>query len=330
LQTRVESVLGRQVSLAAIFQNPTVAEFSSALEDHGASARHVALLTTASPGDKPPLICLHSLSSAQRLAKRLDAKWPVYGVESPIDKELRLWHQHHRVEVSLEEVAERSLAIIRQIQPRGPYYLTGFCFGGTLAFEVARRLMLDGQDVALLALIDAFYLPGCNRLFLPWLRRCAYHSRKGWEEGPGYFLAKARIARARARRRREELKQISNRDGLWQGTPSEPPNLPKADFLRKLSVAFKAEPYAGNAVLLRATGETYFTLNPGPANGWDSVIQGDLQISDLACSHMATSEEPQVSHVANWLYQHLSRTFGCGMVNRGEAVRMPFSFSPAI
>jgi thioesterase domain-containing protein len=39
-------------------------------------------------------------------------------------------------------------------QPHGPYALLGFCFGGLLAFEVAKRLESRGEKVPFVSGID--------------------------------------------------------------------------------------------------------------------------------------------------------------------------------
>lgn len=41
------------------------------------------------------------------------------------------------------------------MQPRGPYLLGGWSFGGLVAWETARRLEERGEEVALLVLIDS-------------------------------------------------------------------------------------------------------------------------------------------------------------------------------
>jgi hypothetical protein len=40
------------------------------------------------------------------------------------------------------------------MQPNGPYYLTGDCFGGRVAYEMARQLELAGENLGLLLLLD--------------------------------------------------------------------------------------------------------------------------------------------------------------------------------
>src|SRR3954468_7974638 len=44
---------------------------------------------------------------------------------------------------------------LRAFQPHGPYYLGGYCFGGNVAYEMARQLRAAGEEVALVALLDS-------------------------------------------------------------------------------------------------------------------------------------------------------------------------------
>jgi thioesterase domain-containing protein len=56
---------------------------------------------------------------------------------------------------SLETIAAEQIALVRKIQPEGPYHLGGFCNGGLIVYEMARQLRTAGQEVRLLVLIDA-------------------------------------------------------------------------------------------------------------------------------------------------------------------------------
>jgi thioesterase domain-containing protein len=54
---------------------------------------------------------------------------------------------------SIELMAESHLKALRSVQPNGPYLLGGYCNGGIVAFEMARRLQAEGEKVDLLALV---------------------------------------------------------------------------------------------------------------------------------------------------------------------------------
>ena len=58
---------------------------------------------------------------------------------------------------SVAIMAKHSCLAIRALQPRGPYHMVGYSFGGLIAIEVARLLREAGEEIALLGLIDTRY-----------------------------------------------------------------------------------------------------------------------------------------------------------------------------
>ncbi|URN11068.1 alpha/beta fold hydrolase [Streptomyces radiopugnans] len=57
---------------------------------------------------------------------------------------------------SIEEMAADYVARVRAVQPEGPYRLLGWSLGGRIAHAMAVLLESAGQDVELLALLDAY------------------------------------------------------------------------------------------------------------------------------------------------------------------------------
>lgn len=55
---------------------------------------------------------------------------------------------------TIERLAEIYLRQIKTIQPRGPYFLIGWCYGGMRTYEIARQLEEAGDEVKLLGLIN--------------------------------------------------------------------------------------------------------------------------------------------------------------------------------
>src|SRR5687767_11677210 len=60
---------------------------------------------------------------------------------------------------ALPILADEYLRAVKVRQPEGPYYLCGYSFGGLVAFEMARRLLESGEDVALVGLFDTMTSP---------------------------------------------------------------------------------------------------------------------------------------------------------------------------
>lgn len=67
------------------------------------------------------------------------------------------------------EIARQSAASIRALRRQGPYLIGGYCYGGVVAFETARQLLQQGEDVRLLALFDT-PTPGYPKIFRQWSR----------------------------------------------------------------------------------------------------------------------------------------------------------------
>ncbi|MFJ8536916.1 amino acid adenylation domain-containing protein [Streptomyces sp. NPDC093591] len=112
------------------------------------------LLPLRAGGDRPPLFCLHASGGLswnyQPLLRHLPANQPVYGVQA------RGLARTEPLPGSVEEMAADYLAHIRAVQPTGPYHLLGWSLGGRIAQAMAASLEAEGEDVGLLALLDAY------------------------------------------------------------------------------------------------------------------------------------------------------------------------------
>jgi thioesterase domain-containing protein len=96
----------------------------------------------ARPGHNGDVFCYLAL------AKYLDARQPLYGVEP---KGL----DGGPLADTVEEMAAYEVEQIRSFQAHGPYYIAGFCAGGAIAFESARQLMQAGEEVARVVLLGS-------------------------------------------------------------------------------------------------------------------------------------------------------------------------------
>jgi len=111
------------------------------------------LVPIKTDGDLPPLFAVPGSGGNPvgfvHLGRLLDRRRPLYGIESvgldgvgkPLDR--------------MATIAAENVRRISALQPVGPYYLTGACFGGRVAYEMARQLAARGDEVALLILLDA-------------------------------------------------------------------------------------------------------------------------------------------------------------------------------
>ncbi len=84
------------------------------------------------------------------LVKYLNKQYPCYAIQDPriTDSELTF--------TSLEELVSLYIKEIKTVQSEGPYLLGGHSYGGVVAFEMARQLRENGEEVKFIVLIDSW------------------------------------------------------------------------------------------------------------------------------------------------------------------------------
>jgi len=146
---------GLPVSLAELFQHDNVASLATLLESRSADVRvQEAVVPVRTTGVQNPLFLVHEFSGLDlyfpALGKYIDEDIPVYGLPAVEWGEPQLQ--------TMECMASRLVGIIRSVQPKGPYRLAGWSFGGVLAYETAIQLIGLDEEVEFVGLIDS-YLP---------------------------------------------------------------------------------------------------------------------------------------------------------------------------
>jgi amino acid adenylation domain-containing protein len=152
LMARVRHLFGADLPLAVLFEGGTIKSLAAILrqQDTQSSSPLVGIQTG---GAKRPFFCVHpaggNIICYISLAHRLGLDQPLYGLQA------RGLDGRHEPLKSIEEMAAYYLEAVRGIQPCGPYLLGGWSLGGALAFEMARQLECQGEEIALLALLDS-------------------------------------------------------------------------------------------------------------------------------------------------------------------------------
>jgi amino acid adenylation domain-containing protein len=136
--------------LQLIFDEPTIEGLARLIDSE--ADRAVSRLVALQPrGSGRPVVCWPGLGgypmNLKPLAKAMGDSRPFYGVqavgvnggEAPYE--------------SVAEMARHDVALIRQLQPTGPYTLWGYSFGARIAFEAAYQLEQQGETVDQLLLI---------------------------------------------------------------------------------------------------------------------------------------------------------------------------------
>jgi thioesterase domain-containing protein len=117
----------------------------------------VSLFPLQPYGSKPPFYWLHGEVSDAYLPRYLGPDQPVYTLGHQSEDGKRARYQ------TVEAIASHCVSEMRAIQPKGPYYIGGFCLGGLIAVEIARQLRSTGENVALLFALEPDAFKNCSR-----------------------------------------------------------------------------------------------------------------------------------------------------------------------
>ena len=163
LLARLQADFGRPLPLTLLLQYPTVEALAAYLaqtdEDSSMPTGNAgcSFVVLQPQGDKPPLFCLPGVegnpSYLHPLAHALGMDQPVYSLQAVgLDGVTAL-------PASIEMEALQYLTEIRRVQPCGPYSLCGHSRGGRVAYALAQQLRKEGEEVNLVAILDASW-PG--------------------------------------------------------------------------------------------------------------------------------------------------------------------------
>ncbi len=169
LVAKIEEQFGKNLPLATLFQGQTIEQLATILREPTDSLSWSSLVPIQTSGDKLPFFCLPGAGGNviyfSHLARYLGQDQPFYGLQAVgLDGKSEPYTR-------VEDMAAHYIEVIQSVQPQGPYLLGGHSFGGAVAFEIAQQLQKQGQEVALLAILDNTAPEGENK-----------HHRLGWDE----------------------------------------------------------------------------------------------------------------------------------------------------
>ena len=150
----VETFFGVHLPVSALLEAPTIEKLGALIRKGGWSESELRLVALQLRGNKAPLYCVPGAGSEalafRELAAHLGDDQPVFAFQPQgLDGAAPYLD-------SIEKMASHYLATLRRHQPRGPYHLCGSSLGGVVAFEMARRLSQDQEEVKFLALLDTY------------------------------------------------------------------------------------------------------------------------------------------------------------------------------
>ncbi len=298
-----------QLNLGDLLEGPTIANIAALLEKRAKKGARRRLFSIKPEGSRSPLFLIGGGPLQRELADLLP--------DQPVLSSLLYDYSHMPHPCRVEDIAAEHVRTIRAEQPNGPYYLGGWCKQGVVAYEAARQLQQDKQNVALVVLFDS--ICNCDAQAkaadpTPKLSRIAEKVRFNLNllrelrpaELPGFLSERLTWKVTRVKR-----KVIRARNQIRHGL-GQPVTVTLDDFLAIEEGAnrrYRTPPYNGKVLLLRAQ------IRPGRsetdlADGWDKVVTGHLEVHEVPGDHRSMFQTPNVAIVAPLLASALQFVSG--------------------
>lgn len=285
---------GYSLEVSDLFRNPTVESLANVIiPTVGESAATVVLGTSSDvivqlregAKERPPLCLLPSdygdLLIYSNLMSHLDPSLPCVGLQCPT------MYQDDRGLHSMEELAAWFIRELRAKQPRGPYFLAGYCFGGLVAMEMARQLRAVGEQMGMLALIDA-------RPFRPKTESSEYLRMRIH----GALRAKPRDWKRHLGAKFAMWREAKLIDAMVRHTPDK---LEKRDLNRwvletRMLQSYRSTDYPGPITFFYPE-ESQYELYGDPSCGWLNLADR-VYLHKVGGSHVNMMKEPHVALLA--------------------------------
>lgn len=313
--------------LQALFQYPTIADLAAFLSAPTASTGNAWLTVDRyNPNTSgPPLVAIHGVENIfAGLVPHLPPDRPVVVLTTRAGFDGRV--PPYSPCRTVEDMAEHYLDELRKIQPVGPYHLLGFCLGGLIAFEIARRLDDAGEEVAFVGLINS--LPAATTVNGAAVAR--FHPRSWFVElqsGVGYLTK--RIGEMALKGLREPSRIPARAGNLivprtypWLircGVKVQPEVILRqiGQFGWMMIRAYSPQPYGGKVWLFGGTHAP-----PDSLDRWSRLVRGGLEAYQFGGDHYGLMSEPHVYDLADQVEECLlNLSVEAGAVDASEPAR---------
>jgi amino acid adenylation domain-containing protein len=293
---RVQKTLGRKLPLTALFEAPTIAKLGDVIRRQESASPWLVEIQPG--GSAAPLFCIRAGLEFRDVMRELGLNQPVYGVRDDDILE-------RQGAFTLDQATDEYVRRVRAVQPEGPYFLSGHCLGGLLAFRVAQKLQAQGQQVPFLALFEADspgYRPRLSRgkeFVLFNAAKFPFHVqslwRLGWAKKLLYIKKRLRnffkiSVPAKAKRACVALLRML----AWPL-----PRFLREEHLRQLAQDSPSGIYAGRITLFRAKRPV--GGNHDPALGWARFAPQGVEVHEIPGDHQDMFKPPNVQILARQL-----------------------------
>ena len=314
LFTRIEQETGTSLPLSTLFGTTTIASLAELIEGEATDSHWDIFVPIQPNGSKLPFFSIHGVEGGvlgyRDLAIALGEDQPLYGIQA------RGLDGRETRDASIEEMAARYIDIMRSHQPQGPYRIGGYCFGGVVAYEMARQLEKVGEQVSVLAMFEGS-IPesGPVRPTVQQRLRAIWKSLPAWLRDYSGMTPRQLLNRLRSTVHKVWSKIQRNPDVERRMRVEETldridvDSLPRqhielTDAFMDAAVRYKPGEYNGKVILFRARNRGINEVLFGSLDetmGWGPLAKGGVQVCLVDGFHRNMHLTPYASSLASEL-----------------------------
>jgi thioesterase domain-containing protein len=304
LVTRMNSLYSMGFGLASLISAPTVKMVADLVRRRYAPNTASSLVPIQPVGTKPPLYIVHgaggNVVNFYSLTTRIGADQPVYGVQA------QALEANQPALYKMEDLASHYLNEIRRVQPKGPYHLLGYSFGGTVVLEMAHQLHKAGETVGLLGMLDTRAGRDIQeKANKPSNEKTVQQSRLRW-----YFRRSMdqKNGKARLNFLVQDLKERKSRyvtalaAKMFSRIPASLKDTYEINSLAQRN--YRKKPFPGRLTLFRASKQEE---GIAPDNGWGPIFLEGIEVHEIPGDHWQVLSEPGIDVLAKSIGDCLSR-----------------------
>ena len=307
LVVEIENATRKRIPLSILYEASTIEQLAKTIREQTGSSDFSSLVPLKPNGSKTPIFLIHTtpgdLLGYGNLIFHLDSDQPAYGLQSLGLKDAQLTHTR------IEEMAAYYVSLIRGHQSHGPYLLSGWCYGGIIAFEMAHQLIEAGESVAPLLLIETpAPEPSLVNVsyYIRRVRCAASMSPSLWST---YLREKFRYYFGFKKLLEQRFKRADSDTGANAVAVDDHNRL--VDQLERVYFAnlnalkhYKPRPYPGKVILFNANQQDPALVHD-PLYGWPAMAKG-VEAHVIPGTHDTILMEPNVRVLAAKMQQYLT------------------------
>jgi len=311
MMAKIEATTGIRLPLSSLLENSTISKLALVLKGDKEMEFTKSMVPIRTEGSKPPVYLVHGAGlhvlMYQTLAENMSPEQPIYGFQArglygeaePLDR--------------IEDMAAAYIEEILERNPKGPYALAGYSFGGLITFEMAKQLKAMGKEVVMLGMFDTVVRPeitGKNWSYYQSLKRLG--KKVAWNFGA---LAKDPIhnLKYKSNTLNRRLKRMT-----WSFTNKPDTNLNENDIDHNMALLdqknkiafehYRITPFDGKIHLFRAKVRRFW-IEDFEFLGWKPFARKGVVVHEVPGDHLHLFDMPNGKEFANILQRVLNKVF---------------------